>query len=90
MDPEEIRKKAQEESRLFDGLDYCWAVIFGILAAWLGVNLAERLGAFEGAVVETFLGEMNFTGMAILLVRIAAFVVTFLVTLYLRKKREEK
>lgn len=82
----EDQKKMRKEMRIFNATDFCWAAIIGILAAFVGVKLMLFFGVFEGALINGWLGEMDFRGSAEKLSYLGIFVVSGILTLMHRAK----
>lgn len=86
MFTDENQKRLREEMRIFHATDYCWAIIIGMVAAFVGVKLMLFFGVFDGALIDGWLGEMDFRGAAEKLSYFGIFIVAGALTLMHRAK----
>ena len=83
---DENQKRMREEMRIFKATDFCWAILLGILVAFIGVKLMLFFGVFEGALIQGWLGEFDFRSLAEKLSFFGIFLVTGMITLMYRAK----
>jgi hypothetical protein len=85
-----IDEETKKKNRIFSGLDYVWAALVGATLAIVAVNALQKWGFFENAVIDGWLGKFDLREMAVSLSRLGVFLVGAIVTLILRKEREER
>ena len=83
---DENQKKAREEMRVFNAVDLVWAVLIGLAISFVSVPILAYFGAFEGALIEGWLGELDLRSLAKGASYFGVFLMGFMGTLMFRKR----